>query len=142
MSDEDLAALVVYLRSVKPVRNPLPQTRVDFPVKYLIRNAPEPIYGPVPGPPPQNQIARGKYLVRLGCGCHTPSDKGQPIPGTMLAGGAVLKGPWGLATSANLTLWDQLLHGSDFHHGRAHRIRGSAEAEFHHAVWGIQGVAG
>jgi mono/diheme cytochrome c family protein len=103
MSDEDLAALVVYLRSVKRVRNPLPQTRVDFPVKYLIRNAPEPIYGPVPGPPPQNQIARGKYLVRLGCGCHTPSDKGQPIPGTMLAGGAVLKGPWGLATSANLT---------------------------------------
>lgn len=103
MSDEDLAALVVYLRSVKPVRNPLPSTQVDFPVNYLVRSAPEPVYGTVAGPAAQDQVARGKYLVGLGCGCHTPSDKGAMKPGLMLAGGNVMKGPWGMATSGNIT---------------------------------------
>jgi mono/diheme cytochrome c family protein len=102
MSDEDLAALVVYLRSAKPVRNPLPPTRVDFPVNYLIRNAPQPVYATV-AEPPQDPVSRGKYLVRLGCGCHTPTDKGEVKQGLTLAGGDVLKGPWGMAASANIT---------------------------------------
>src|SRR3989441_6608255 len=43
MPDEDLASVVVYLRSLAPVKNPLPKTEIIFPVKYLIRNAPEPV---------------------------------------------------------------------------------------------------
>ena len=50
MPDEDLASVVVYLRSLPAVRNPLPKTEIIFPVKYLIRNAPEPITAPVPQP--------------------------------------------------------------------------------------------
>jgi len=103
MSDEDVASLVVYLRSLPAIRNPLPPTEVKFPVNRLILSAPQPITEPVSGPPPGDQVARGKYLVRLGCGCHTPADRGQEIPGMKLAGGEVLKGPWGEATSANLT---------------------------------------
>lgn len=34
MSDEDLASVIVYLRSLPPVRNPLPPTEIIFPVKY------------------------------------------------------------------------------------------------------------
>src|SRR6478735_3830613 len=49
-SDEDVASIVVYLRSVAPVHNPLPPTRVNFPVNYLIRNAPRPLTDPVSGP--------------------------------------------------------------------------------------------
>src|SRR5580704_6740697 len=47
MSDEDLASIVVYLRSLPPVRNSLPTTSILFPVKYLIRSAPEPVNSPV-----------------------------------------------------------------------------------------------
>src|SRR5207247_9331453 len=50
MSNEDLASVVVYLRSLPAVRNPLPQTEIIFPVKYFMRNAPRPITSPVPQP--------------------------------------------------------------------------------------------
>src|SRR5262249_757320 len=103
MSDEDLASLVVYLRSMKPVKHPLPATKVDFPVNYLIRSAPEPVTTPVAEPNAADLVARGRYLVRLGCGCHTPTEKGQVKPGLILAGGDALRGPWGMATSANIT---------------------------------------
>ncbi len=36
MSDEDLASVVVYLRSLPAVHNRLPATEIIFPVKYLI----------------------------------------------------------------------------------------------------------
>ena len=50
MPDEDLASVVVFLRSLPPVRNPLPKTEIIFPVKYLIRSVPQPITEPVPAP--------------------------------------------------------------------------------------------
>ena len=40
MPDEDVASVVVYLRSLPAVRNALPATEIIFPVKYLIRSAP------------------------------------------------------------------------------------------------------
>ena len=43
MSDEDLASVVVYLRSLAPaVHAELSKTEIIFPVKYLIRSVPEP----------------------------------------------------------------------------------------------------
>lgn len=97
LSDEDLAAVVVYLRSVTPVRNHLPASHINFPVNYLVRGAAEPVVDPVPGPDQADVHARGKYLVALGCGCHTVSDK------LGYAGGEHLAGPWGDVTSANIT---------------------------------------
>jgi len=32
LSDEDMASVAVYLRSLTPVRNPLPSSRINFPV--------------------------------------------------------------------------------------------------------------
>src|SRR5580693_1863594 len=43
MSDEDLASVVVYLRALPPLHNPLPPTDIHFPVKYLIRGVPQPV---------------------------------------------------------------------------------------------------
>ncbi|HZP17381.1 MAG TPA: hypothetical protein VFB00_05420 [Terriglobales bacterium] len=106
LPDEDLASVVVYLRSLPPVKNPLPPTQIDFPVKYLIRNAPEPITSPVPEPSFSNQVQKGEYLVRRsGCGdCHTPvNSHGQRIPGMELSGGQMFEGPWGKVASQNLT---------------------------------------
>src|SRR5215471_9247316 len=43
MSDEDVASIIVYLRSVKPIRNPLPKSAVPFPLNRLIMSAPQPV---------------------------------------------------------------------------------------------------
>jgi mono/diheme cytochrome c family protein len=104
MSDEDLASVVVYLRSLTPVQNALPQSQIDFPVKYLIRNAPQPVTS-VPANASTDPVKRGEYLVGIsGCSdCHTPQKRGQPLPGLDFAGGFELKGPFGTVTSANIT---------------------------------------
>jgi mono/diheme cytochrome c family protein len=106
MPDEDLASIVVYLRSLPPVRNPLPKTEIVFPVKYFMRNAPRPISNPVPQPDLSDSVKRGSFLVNLiGCAdCHTPVDKRHNfISGMDFAGGQILSVPWGNAASANLT---------------------------------------
>jgi cytochrome c len=106
MSDEDLASVVVFLRSLPPVHNVVPPTQIIFPVKYLIRSVPQPLTEPVPDPDVSTPVKRGAYLVTIaGCrDCHTPEDKhGNPITTLDLAGGFVLTGPWGSAASANLT---------------------------------------
>ena len=97
LSDEDVASIVVYLRSMRPVRNPLPPTRINFPVNYLVRSAAEPVLQPVPGPSSSDPLARGKYMVHLGCGCHSINDN------LGYAGGERLAGPWGDVVSANIT---------------------------------------
>jgi hypothetical protein len=105
MSDEDLASVVVYLRSLQPMRNPLPQTEIVFPVKYLIRSAPQPVTSPVPAGTSTDPAERGAYLVQIaGCSdCHTLEKQGQPISALAFAGGFELKGPFGTAASSNIT---------------------------------------
>ncbi len=106
MSDEDLASVIVYLRSLPPVREQQPMTDLIFPVKYLIRSAPQPLDAPVPDPDRSTPEKRGKYLVTIaGCtDCHTPQDAhGQPLPGMDFAGGFILDGPWGRVASGNIT---------------------------------------
>ena len=106
MSDEDLASIVVYLRSLPPVHHELPSTEIVFPVKYLIRNAPLPLQGAVAGPDSANRLAYGKYLITIGgCeDCHTPAHNGQTIPGMDFSGGFLLQVPGEPpAAAANLT---------------------------------------
>ena len=106
MPDEDLASIVTYLRSLPAVGNPLPKTEIVFPVKYLMRNAPQPITAPVTEPDLSDPVKRGSYLVNLvGCAdCHSPVDAHHgPIPGMDFSGGQIIQGPWGKVATANLT---------------------------------------
>lgn len=105
MPDEDLASVVAYIRSLVPVKNALPTTAIDFPVKYLIRSVPQPLTAPVPPNTSIDPVQRGQYLVEIsGCtDCHTPQERGQPVAGMTFAGGFELKGPFGDVTSANIT---------------------------------------
>jgi mono/diheme cytochrome c family protein len=105
LSDEDLASVIVYLRSLPPVRHVVPKTELVFPVNYLIRDVPQPITAPVPPPDLSTPVKRGEWLVRVaGCrDCHTPQNMGKPLPGLDLAGGWVMKGPWGTVASTNIT---------------------------------------
>jgi hypothetical protein len=106
LSDEDLASIIVYVRSLPPVRQQQPPTELIFPVNYLIRSAPQPLDTPVSDPDFSTPERRGKYLVTIaGCAdCHTPQDAhGQPLPDLDFGGGFVLDGPWGRVASANLS---------------------------------------
>jgi Cytochrome c len=105
MSDEDLASVVVYLRSLPAVHNRLPATEIIFPVKYLIRSAPEPLAAPVAGVVSSDQLRYGTYLAdQAGCvDCHTPQVRGQTVPGMDFAGGFPFTGPWGTVASSNIT---------------------------------------
>jgi mono/diheme cytochrome c family protein len=105
MSDEDLASLVVYIRSLPPVRNALPPTEIIFPVKYLIRSVPQPVTEPVSSPDRSDRLKWGEYLITIAsCNeCHTPRARGVAKPGLEYGGGFTLDGPWGAAASANIT---------------------------------------
>ena len=106
MSDEDLASIIVYLRSLKPIRNPLPKSAVPFPLNRLINGVPEPIDGPVT-PDLSTPEKRGKYIATLAvcADCHTPmDDKGARVPGMEFGGGQTMEyAGWQSAASANLT---------------------------------------
>jgi len=104
-SDDDVQALVAYLDSLPPVRNPLPETKLDFPVSVLIKGAPQPV-GSVPPVDRSDHVKYGRYLATVGSciECHTPvDDKHSPIPGKLLAGGQVFDTKLGKVVTANLT---------------------------------------
>jgi len=104
MSDEDLASVIVYLRSVPPVRNQLPLTKMPFPLNYLMNNVPQPMTMHV-APDFSTPEKRGAYLVHMAAcaDCHTAQEKGQPIPGMEFAGGFLLHEPKGDVVSNNIT---------------------------------------
>src|SRR5437667_3367369 len=59
LSDEDLASVIVYIRSLPPVRNQLPTTKMPFPLNFLIKNLPQPLAKGVPAPDQSTPGARG-----------------------------------------------------------------------------------
>jgi len=91
LSDEDLASIVVYLRSLKPIRNPLPKTSIPFPLNRLINGVPRPVDGPVT-PDMSTPEKRGKYIVTMAvcADCHTPrDDRGNSAKGMDFGGGTL-----------------------------------------------------
>jgi hypothetical protein len=106
LSDEDLASVVVYIRSLPPIRHALPATALPFPLNRLVNAAPTPLPGPVPAPDRGTPAARGAYLATIGAcaDCHTPKDdRGRSIAGLDFAGGFRIQDANGAAFSANLT---------------------------------------
>jgi hypothetical protein len=105
MSDDDVAAVVAYLRNLEPLKNDLPKTKIPDEVWAAIPAMP-PITEPVSAPARSDKVAYGRYLTNIGLciECHTPVDRtGAPLPGLAYAGGRILDGPWGRVASANLT---------------------------------------
>jgi mono/diheme cytochrome c family protein len=105
---EDVASIVVYLRTLPAVRSDLPRTELIFPLKYIVNTIPTPLEAPRASHPSSTPVERGAYLAGLaGCaGCHTPAVEGEPIPGMTLGGGGLFNDPGqGVRTvfSANIT---------------------------------------
>jgi mono/diheme cytochrome c family protein len=102
MTDEDVASVIVYIRSMPAVRNALPKRNLPFSVKVNLHPEMEP---PLP-PDSSEQVKHGWYLVRIAqCNdCHTPNDEhGNPRTDMMFGGGARMKGAWGDVVTPNIT---------------------------------------
>ena len=94
MSDEDMAAVISYIRSLAAVRRELTKTAVPFPVSRFINAVPEPITGPVASPDRSTPSARGHYLVTMGscADCHSPMDsRGRFVAGLDFSGGSTFQ---------------------------------------------------
>ena len=96
LDDEDLASIVVYVRTIPPVKHEVPKRNLPFPLEYIVKTIPKPITTPQPSHPAATPAERGQYMVTIaGCaGCHTPTDdKGQPLPGMAFGGGGRFNDP-------------------------------------------------
>ena len=104
LTQEDLYAIVAYVRSLKPIENKLPDTQLNFPLNFIVKTMPIQSYSPMVIND-NNPIEYGKYLVTIaGCkNCHSKSEKGEPLPGMEFAGGEEFPFPNGLVKSANIT---------------------------------------
>lgn len=103
LSDEDVAAVVAYLRSLPPSPATSPPTELMFPVNLAIRLGPTPVDGVVPSPEAKEGVAYGRYLATVAnCeGCHSNE------PEKPFGGGFPFGGPWGKVVSANITPDDE-----------------------------------
>lgn len=93
MSDEDLASVIVYLRSLLPVRHVLPHGKLPLTRQWKYNRYPLPLTVEVPEPDLSEPIRRGAYYVELGkcADCHTPlDDDSQYLANLDFAGGNFL----------------------------------------------------
>lgn len=92
LSDEDVESLVAYIRTIPPVRNPLPKTEVMFPVNLFVKSYPKPV-GSVAPLDRADKVTYGRHLTRIsGCHfCHTPTKNNVPIEEQAFSGGHPFK---------------------------------------------------
>lgn len=103
LSDDDLASIVMFLRTLDPVENVTPASEYRIPLP--------PAYGPpvetVAAVAPGVTVEYGAYLagpVAHCMECHTPMGPQGPMLSTDLGrGGFEFHGPWGVSVAPNLT---------------------------------------
>ena len=109
VSDEDIAAIVAYLRAQPPVKNKVAKSvyKIPLPANY------GPALGKVSAPPAKDTVKYGGYLVAMGhcMDCHTPLVKGELDMARMGAGGRTFATPMGGSVSRNITPHDSGLNG-------------------------------
>jgi mono/diheme cytochrome c family protein len=101
LGDDEIHSIVLYLRSIPPVRNRLPDMAKYVPGKHPSTIAMDSIRLTKSS----TMVTRGAHLIRLaGCEtCHTPSNEEGFIQGLEFAGGTVFRHGDQAAASSNLT---------------------------------------
>lgn len=95
MAEDDVMAILAYVRSLKPIEGHVPERSLDVPMNVIVRTIPRKATFAT-RPSPSDEVAYGEYLVRTAsCSdCHTPIDgQGQPLPGLTFAGGTQFRDP-------------------------------------------------
>lgn len=104
LDEEDIYAVIAYLRSLEPIEAVHDRSKADFPVSLLLNTLPvEPSLSP--RPPKSDPVEYGRYMITAAaCGdCHTKRD-GPAYVGEPYAGGNEFQMPDGSVVRAmNLT---------------------------------------
>jgi mono/diheme cytochrome c family protein len=105
MSEDDVHAVLAYIRTLKAIEGTAPPRKLSFPLNLIVRTIPGPnTYQPRPSP--DDKVAYGKYVTQaaLCSDCHTPIDqRGTPLPGLDFAGGMEFYETGYRVRSANIT---------------------------------------
>jgi len=106
LDPSDVAALVAYIRTLKPQPDVVPERSFHFPMQMLVRTFPQPARL-AERPDPANRVAYGEYLVRMaGCSeCHATRDGSRDVVrGMEFAGGMEFHFPQGgIVRAPNIT---------------------------------------
>jgi mono/diheme cytochrome c family protein len=105
MSEEDVLSVIAYIRSLAPIENKPPETKLNFPMNLIVRTIPL-RRSPAAEPDTSRIYEYGKYLANVAsCAeCHTRQVKGKPVAGMEFAGGFEFPFPdKSVVRSANIT---------------------------------------
>ncbi len=104
LSEEDIHAVIAYLRSLEPIENELPESKPDFPVNFLINTMP--VKADLKAKPSREDVVEyGRYMITAAActDCHTRMERGNFV-GEPYAGGTEFHMPDGsVIRSSNIT---------------------------------------
>jgi len=104
LTETDLNAIVAYLRTLKPVKNKVPEPVYKIPLPHHVFPGAEKSFTAADM---RDKVRKGFYLVTIGhcMECHTPFAQGGglDVKNSMGKGGRNFPGPWGVSTSRNIT---------------------------------------
>lgn len=72
MTNEDLASIIVYLRTVPAIKNKVPKRKIGINEEKRSQGKAKPLKSDPAGPDFNDPVSRGKYLISIGdcAGCH------------------------------------------------------------------------
>lgn len=101
LSDDDVKAIVAYLRTLKPIHHEVPESTWNIPQQAM------PAAKGLPAPPQTDKVAYGRYIVTAQAHCfecHTPMGPTGPDMSKLGAGGMdITLGPDMVVRTANIT---------------------------------------
>jgi len=103
-SNEDIYAVIAYLRTLEPVENTVPEPEANFPFSLIMNTIPKKAE-PREMPDKSDLVAYGEYVITSAAcvDCHTPMERGQYIMEKAYAGGREFVLPNGIVRTSNLT---------------------------------------
>jgi mono/diheme cytochrome c family protein len=103
MIDRDLVAVIAYLRTIKPIKNTVPDPVYKMPQGHPIPPSGDKTFTEAML---SEKVNKGFYLVTIAhcMECHTPmGPHGREFATRLGAGGFEMPGPWGVSVSRNIT---------------------------------------
>lgn len=129
MDENDIKAIIAYLRTLPPIKNSIPKHEFNFPVNLIFRTIPsDPDFKQFPDS--SDILAVGEYYS-VGCkACHSPMEKGEFIPGRSFSGGVEFPAPkGGIVKTSNITPDMETGIGQWSKEQFIHKFRSSASPE-------------
>ena len=88
MDQEDIKSIIAYVRTLKRIKNAVPNSTSDFPMNFIINTIPHEANFTI-RPPKTDVVNYGKYIVNAAScvECHTKFEKGSLVAETEFGGG-------------------------------------------------------